>query len=427
MDNLRFDDANLYANNTFSQPISGQGESLDPVSFQQVELLKKIAEESIKPVEAEVCATELINLFKKETTQESLENSQIETRFDRLAELFEQKLNLPSCAVGLKKASRTAKAYASNIYERLGQSIPDKSGFYIGGNLSRGLVEYGVGFLSLERGENLFWSELLKIGSNGKILDAGCGFGYLARDLYSGRLNPEERLSLGGRFRYWAGKAPETLKKYELSEYYYESSKLFYDLFGGIVDKLRLNPPNYVGVTTEGLSKKTIDIDLDVFTSNRVTIHSGRYFSEIPNQELASGDSHFDMIVDCYGVFSYSRTLELDTQKMLSLLKVGGRLFIRREHEYRLISYPLQNGLMRKEIRTKKTLIFNDKREISNFACWFSAGNGVKVVEYCEHSDYLTIVLEKTEKDVTLPRLKYEEDIVDPNGYSCPNGYIFSA
>jgi SAM-dependent methyltransferase len=280
-----------------------------------------------------------------------------------------------------------------DVLARLCQSIKPKDSFWMGDRWDRGLLEYSSCF------QGLLCKELIQIGREGRILDAGCGNAYVAMDLHSCRLNPDNDISMSLNFRYWPGKRPiRSCEGRELSPAEYQEDQAFLDNFKSQLSSVRSNAPHYIGVTTKPLPETLVRRNIDVFLQPVVRVLTGRFFSEIPNKELSGQEAdQFDIVLSIFGVFPYSKTLEADVYKMLSLLKVGGKLFLKSDAS--------------NDISERMICYTNGHR--TTFWHWFSAGLGIKLVHCHDGEKSLNLVIEKTAEVVVLPKLECEESYTD--------------
>jgi len=209
------------------------------------------------------------------------------------------------------------------------RSVKDPN--YFGGEYSRGLFQYNVGMP-----ENYaLMDELLAVAQRGgKILDAGCGYAYLARDLFSSLLNLEIEFTRGDNLRFWPGKRKDSAEwGGELSQKDYDENKEYFDSFAHTLSEIRKTPPFYVGVTCEGFHAKGLlksEEVKQVFLHPQVRILTGQYFHDLSvDTILGEGGKKFNIIFDMFGVLTYTQSLREDLNKMLSMLPVGGKLYMK--------------------------------------------------------------------------------------------------
>jgi SAM-dependent methyltransferase len=285
----------------------------------------------------------------------------------------------------------------AEIISQLGHSVPRQRTYYMGGEFSRGYFDYGLSF-----SESL-WENLIALGKDGKILDAGCGEANLAVDLYSSKLNIEKQLTYAhAKIRYWPGKAPKKYRRFlELSASDYERYKEFFENFRTLLKNVRKNPPQYVGLSTRGLVKRHVLKHIDVFSNPRVRITTGSFFSDLSPEMILGDGKKFDVITDIFGVLTYSTNLEVDAYKMLSLLKVGGKLFVKTDASAHYISAWDKT----KHLNAKSRVFMNQMGELKKFSDWFYLGTGIRVLKSSDDGSISTFVIEKTNEEITLPKL----------------------
>jgi SAM-dependent methyltransferase len=295
------------------------------------------------------------------------------------------------------------------VLNQLGQTIRPGVAFYMGDRWNRGLLECTSGF------EGWLCEELIKIGKHGKILDAGCGHAYIAMDMHSCRFNPDNDISIGPNFRYWPGKRPKYgCEGTEISQADYQEDEEFFVRFKTQLVAIRANAARYAGVTTKGLPESLIRRNFDVFLNPMVRIFTGRFFSEIPDEELSGQEGgDFDVVLSIFGVFPYSKTLEADVYKMFSLLKVGGKLFLKTDAA---------------DDKTERMVCYTSGQP-STFWHWFAGGRGIKLIHWHSGKKSLSLVIEKMTEVVVLPKLECEEKYEDQRMYERWVGprYVFSA
>ncbi len=76
-----------------------------------------------------------------------------------------------------------------------------------------------------------------------------------------------------------------------------------------------------------GITFKTVTNDVGVqrlVNSGNLTLKTGRYFEDIPTSEIEKAN----VITDFYGVFAYTRSIDVTLKKSLDLLKDNGSLYI---------------------------------------------------------------------------------------------------
>lgn len=238
------------------------------------------------------------------------------------------------------KKRKLAEQADEEIIKRLSQNLPEGGGYYVGSQFQRGLFYYGINFHKLFKDDenpdkSFFWEELSRLGRSGKVLDLGCGDAVLAIDLYSTKLNIENEFTMGNcLFRYWPKRAPKGRDRLEIPEEQLAESKNLFDYFSRVLLHIRANPPMYVGITSLGISERYVRAHLDVFSNPRVKVFAGQLFSQVPPQEILISGDRFDVITDNHGVITYSKTLDEDLTKIFSLLKVGGKLFVKTDYCY---------------------------------------------------------------------------------------------
>jgi len=297
-----------------------------------------------------------------------------------------------------------------NLVTSLSQSIDN--GYYMGSQTQRGLIDYGLlGPLSWlgdpQKWKFNLWEEIIKLGPQGKILDAGSGDCVVACDLYSYSLEIENEITLGNvRHRYWPDRAPQnSWLCLKMSEDWYEEHKALYDHYKKALIEMRNSPPEYVGITAFGVCKDQIQAHSEVFTNPRVRVLAGQLFADISSEKILGDDNLFDLILDTYGIVTYTKTLKDDLLKLLSLLKVGGKLLIKTEvdcDELCELSY-IQNDKKVRDIRGAARIFFNQEDKLSSLLEWLECGTGFTfVVSYPTTGHF---VLERTNAPLYLPDL----------------------
>jgi hypothetical protein len=88
-----------------------------------------------------------------------------------------------------------------------------------------------------------------------------------------------------------------------------------------------------VGVTCEGFHAKVLlksEEVKQVFLHPQVRILTGHYFHDLSVDTILREDGKkFDIIFDMFGVLTYTQSLREDLNKMLSMLPVGGKLYMK--------------------------------------------------------------------------------------------------
>lgn len=131
--------------------------------------------------------------------------------------------------------------------------------------------------------QNFFEQLFLKLGPKDAILDGGCGDAFLSDVFFS---------KVSGPF--------QNRKESEL--------------------------PTYVGVTYK-LNKRTKGDMQERINSGRMFLHTGKYFEDIPNQELVPLGKQIRGIVDYFGIMSYTFRPDIVMKKYLELLASDGMIF----------------------------------------------------------------------------------------------------
>lgn len=108
-----------------------------------------------------------------------------------------------------------------------------------------------------------------------------------------------------------------------------------------IANRKRRGLPNFTGVTLSNLPESRLNYS-EEYTKHEVNLPSladvnanpkinpliGRYFESIPNNDIIRRFGKADLIVDLYGVFNYSANLGGVIEKVASVMKAGGEIWI---------------------------------------------------------------------------------------------------
>ena len=95
--------------------------------------------------------------------------------------------------------------------------------------------------------------------------------------------------------------------------------------------------PNFTGITMtdlsghyEGHGGREIKVPKreDLLRNSKVNAIEGKYFEEVPNAEITSNFGQADLVIDLYGVLTYSMNLGLAIEKVAAVLKPGGDLWL---------------------------------------------------------------------------------------------------
>lgn len=189
----------------------------------------------------------------------------------------------------------------------------EKSSFIVGRGFSAYLTDFSnTVFQNGEPVQYRLEDSLSKLNSRSNILDLGAGLLRFA-DQYT-----TEGLAVLARI--YDGK---------YGNYYFEDTKLG--------QALRQHGPAHVTAVTMADLNQAHNVyngetwkTLEQHQKNpKITALFGRYFEEIPNPELTGKHGSFDLVTDNFGVFAYSLNMGLVIEKVASVMKPGGELWLR--------------------------------------------------------------------------------------------------
>ena len=120
--------------------------------------------------------------------------------------------------------------------------------------------------------------------------------------------------------------------------------------------------PNFTGITMTDLSRRYFGYEgreiivpkrEDLARNPKINVIEGKYFEEIPNAKITSQFGQADLVVDLFGVLTYSMNLGLSIEKISSLLKAGGDLWMGTDyskiaidaHEISMAEFFVETGL----------------------------------------------------------------------------------